>query len=57
MLHLSLSVVIYNLDIVGITIDEPKADTPLVVDRDGILSLPLPPKLVQPITWRNPKII
>jgi len=50
-------VVIYDLDIVGITIDEPKADTPLVIDRDGILSLPVSPKLVKPITWRNLKIV
>jgi hypothetical protein len=32
-------VIIRDLDIVRITINEPEADAPLVVDGDGVLSL------------------
>jgi len=56
MSHL-VSVIVCDLDIVGITIDEPEADAPLVVDRDGVLSLPVLPKLVEPIAGRNLKVI
>jgi len=55
MLHLIL-VIVGDLDIVGIAIDETGADAPLVVDRDGVLSLLAPPKLAEPGgTLRSPR--
>ena len=49
--------IVCDLDIVGITIDEPEAYAPLVVDGDGVLSFSVPTKLVQPIVWRNLKVV
>lgn len=43
------SVVVSDLDVVGISIDEPETDTPLVIDRDGVLSLPIAAKCVKPV--------
>jgi hypothetical protein len=37
----SVSVVITDLDIVGIPVLEPEADPPLVIDRDRVLALAL----------------
>lgn len=49
--------IICNLDIIGITVNEPEADAPLVVDGDGVLSFPIPRQRVKPIARRNFKII
>lgn len=51
--HPSPLVVVAKLDVVGITIEEPKADSPLVVDRDRMLALPVPVQRVKPIAWRH----
>jgi hypothetical protein len=52
-----LSVVITNFDVVGVAIDEAKADTPLVVDRYGVLALPLASKAVEPVSGRSLQVI
>jgi len=52
-----LLVIVCDLDIVGITIDEPEANTPLIVDTDRVLPLPVPYKLVEVITGRNLEIV
>lgn len=49
--------VIADLDVVGITIDKAKADTPLIIHRDGILPLSVVPESVKTIAWRYPEII
>jgi len=50
-------VVVRNLDIVGITVNEPEADSPLVVDRDCVLALPVSPQPMQPVPWWDLKVI
>ena len=52
MSHLLL-VIVRDLDIVGVTINEPEADTPLIVDADRILSLAVPSDLMKPIAGRD----
>lgn len=56
MSHL-LSVIICDLNIVGIPVDEPEADAPLVVDGDDMLSIPVPTESVEPIAGRNLQVI
>jgi hypothetical protein len=56
MSHL-VSVIICDLNIVGIPVDKPEADAQLVVNGDGVLPIPLPTKSVEPIAGRNPQII
>jgi hypothetical protein len=34
-------VIVANFDVVCISVDKPKADTPRVVHRDGVLALPV----------------
>lgn len=55
-MHL-LSVVITDFDVVGVAIDEAKADTPLVVDRYGVLALPVASKGVEPVSGRSLQVI
>lgn len=55
--HLSPLVVIAELDIVDITVFEPEADTPLVVDRDRVLPLAVAFKRVQPVARWDPEIL
>ncbi len=50
------SVIIRNFDIVGIAVDEPEADSPLVVDGNRALSFSVFPELVQSISRRNPQV-
>ena len=49
--------IVRDLDIVGITIDEPEANAPLIIDMDRVLSLPVSPELMEPIAARNLKIV
>lgn len=51
------SVVIRNLDIVRITLAETKADSPLVIDRDRVLSLSIANQRMQSVARRHPKIL
>ena len=52
MSHL-VSVVVCQFHVVSIAVDEPKADAALIVDGDGMLSLPLPCKFMKPVAGRN----
>src|SRR5450759_1164758 len=51
------SVVVRDLDVIGIAVDEPKADTPLVVDGDRVLPFAITLQLVQPIAGRHPEVV
>lgn len=50
-------VIIADLNVIGITIDKAKANTPLTIDRDGVLSLPVALECVQPISRGHREII
>jgi hypothetical protein len=50
-------VIITDLDIVGIIINKPKADTPLVIDGDGVLSLSVTFECMKTVPGWNPQII
>ena len=49
--------VVRNLDVVGIPVDEPETDAPLVVDGDGMLSLPVSLKFVESVAGRNLQVL
>jgi hypothetical protein len=49
-------VVIDNLDIVCIRSDPAKADPPLVVHANAVLSNTAPGQLFQTVRWRNSKV-
>ena len=49
--------IVANLHVIGIAINEPKAYSPLIVDRDGVLSLSVPGQGVQSVAPRNSEII
>ena len=57
LMYYLLLVIVRDLDIVGITIDEPEANAPLIIDMDRVLSLPVSPELMEPIAARNLKIV
>jgi len=50
-------VIIRNFNIVSITLNEPEADAPLIIDGDRVLSFSVSPKLMESIPQRNPKVI
>ena len=56
MSHL-LSVVVRDLDIVGITVDESEADAPLVIDSDCVLPGSVSAELVESIPRRAPEVM
>jgi len=56
MSHL-VSMVVRNLDVVGIPVDEPETDAPLVVDGDGMLSLPVSLKFVESVAGRDLQVL
>jgi hypothetical protein len=47
------SVVIHNLHFVGMTLTPNEADPPLVVDSNGMLSVPVAPQCLQMIPGRG----
>ena len=49
--------IVADLDLEGITIDEAKANAPLVVDGNSVLSLPVLLESVQPIARGDPEIV
>ena len=49
--------VVRNLDVVGIPVDEPETDAPLVVDGDGMLSFPVSLKFVESVAGRNLQVL
>jgi len=56
MSHL-VSLVVRTLDVVGIPVDEPETDAPLVVDGDGMLSLPFSLKFVESVAGRDLQLL
>ena len=50
------SVIVRDLDVIGITIDEAKADAPLVVDRDRVLPAAISFESMKPVAWGNAQI-
>jgi hypothetical protein len=49
--------VVYDLDIVGVSLTPAEADTPLVVDPNAILSFPVSSQFLKAISWWNTKVI
>jgi hypothetical protein len=49
--------IIYNVYTVGVPISPFKADSPLVVDADAMLTFPLPCQFFQAIGRRNAKVL
>lgn len=56
-MHFANSVVIHDLDLVGIPLLPEKADSPTIVDADAVLSFPVARKRVQAIPGRRPQIV
>lgn len=50
------SVIVRDLDIVGVAINEAEADSPLIVDRDRILPPAIGLERVKPVARRNAEI-
>jgi hypothetical protein len=50
-------VIIDNLDFNGVSIPEPEADAPLIVNTDAPLSLPLALESLKPVAWRHPQVL
>jgi hypothetical protein len=50
-------VIVYDLDIVSVSIPPTEADTPLVVDPNAVLSFPVSSQFLKAISWRDKKII
>lgn len=51
-----LSMVIRNLNLVGVAVLPDEADTPLVIDPDAVLSLTVSREFLQPICRRDSEI-
>ena len=49
--------VVSDLDVIGISVNEPKADAPLVIDPDAVLTGAISFQRFEPISWRHPEII
>jgi hypothetical protein len=51
------SVVVGDLDVIGVPVDDPEANSPLVVDGDGVLAFPVAFELVKAIAGRNLQVV
>ena len=49
--------VVHNLNVIGATVTPPKADAPLVVDANTVLTSPLPLECFKQIARRYTKIV
>jgi hypothetical protein len=49
-------VIVNDLDVEGIGSDPSKADPPLIVDADAVLSDTIGRKFLQTVCWRNPEV-
>lgn len=49
--------VVADFNVVGIAIDEAKTDAPLVVDRYGVLAMPIAPEGVEPVPGRSLQVV
>ena len=54
---ISPSVIVAEFHVIGIAVNEPKADSPLIVDRNGVLSLTVALEWVEPIARRNLQVV
>lgn len=52
-----LLVIVADFNIVRVAITESEADSPLIIDRDRVLSLAVVLQRVQPISGWNPEIV
>src|SRR5574337_1326430 len=50
-------VVIRNLNVVGVAVAPPKADTPLIVNPDAVLPGTVARQLLEPVAGRDPQVI
>jgi hypothetical protein len=56
--HLILAlVVVGHLDLERVAIDEPKADAPLIIDGNGVLTLAIVSKCMKPVAGRHPQVV
>src|SRR5262249_14166634 len=53
--HLFLLVVVHNLDFVGVSLAPHKANAPLVIDANAVLSLTVAFQFLQSIPWQGRK--
>jgi hypothetical protein len=49
--------IIHDFNVISISIDPFKANPPLIVNPDAVLSCPVAAKLLQPVRWRNAEIV
>jgi hypothetical protein len=49
--------IVDDLDVVGVTVFPPETDPPLFIDPDVVLSLSVPGKLFESVSWGNAHII
>ena len=49
--------VVANFDVERVAIDEPKTNTPLVIDGNRVLALPIILQRVQPISWWHSEVV
>ena len=49
--------IVYDLNIVSVSLVPAEADTPLVIDPNAVLSLPVSSQFLKAISWRDKKIV
>src|SRR5438552_15048404 len=49
--------VVGNLNVMGVAVAPAKADAPLVVDADAVLTFAIPDKFFQSIAWRHTEVL
>jgi hypothetical protein len=49
--------IVYDFNIVSVPLAPTEADTPLVIDPNAVLSLPVSSQFLKAISWRDKKII
>jgi hypothetical protein len=49
--------IVYDFNIVSVSLAPTEADTPLVVDPNAVLPLPVSGQFLKAISWRDKKII
>jgi len=49
--------IIYDFNIVSVSLAPTEADTPLVIDPNAVLSLPVSSQFLKAISWRDKKVI
>jgi hypothetical protein len=54
--HVGLLVVVHDLDVVGVVVNPAKADAPLVIDADAVLSRAVSGQFLEAIGGRCPEV-